>query len=381
MSKSILYRSFVTAIIVLLFISSIAFLYVKGQEEDTWLNLASMKEARYGLGVVEENGKIYAMGGYPGSGPATDINEEYDPQTDKWTTKASMPEPMYDFGITVYTGKIYCFSGETGSTYAYTPLYDTWETKTPLPNPRQGITANTLNDRIYIIGGNTKIMNVYDPSNDSWNTKAPILYNFGGYTQGCSSVVFNDKIHVFGATPREFSHQIYDPTTDSWSLGEPLIDRYYFSIACATTGVNASKQIYVFGTDRDLWGLDTPALTSQSYNPKIGNWNRVSVIPSGHLNGGAANIDDKLYVIGGAGAGYSNVIFANSLSRLYIPIGYGKTDASYIPATPSPTPTIEPTPTPDNQQTLNTETIIGTAIIIAVLGTGIGLLMYLLKRH
>ena len=49
--------------------------------------------------------------------------------------------------------------------------------------------------------------------------------------------------------------------------------------------------------------------------------------------------------------------------------------------TPSPTPTPTSTPTPDNQQTLNTEAAIGIAIIVAVLVAGIGLFIYLLKKH
>ena len=49
-------------------------------------------------------------------------------------------------------------------------------------------------------------------------------------------------------------------------------------------------------------------------------------------------------------------------------------------STPSPTPTPTSTPTPDNQQTLNTEATIGIAIIVAVLGGGIGLLIYLIKK-
>ena len=50
-------------------------------------------------------------------------------------------------------------------------------------------------------------------------------------------------------------------------------------------------------------------------------------------------------------------------------------------STPSPTPTPTISSTPDNQQTLTTEAIIGIAIIVAVLGAGIGLLVYLIKKH
>lgn len=41
---------------------------------------------------------------------------------------------------------------------------------------------------------------------------------------------------------------------------------------------------------------------------------------------------------------------------------------------------IEPTPTPENQS-LNTEAIIGATIIVAILGAGIGLLFYLIKKN
>jgi hypothetical protein len=49
--------------------------------------------------------------------------------------------------------------------------------------------------------------------------------------------------------------------------------------------------------------------------------------------------------------------------------------------TPTPSPVITPTPTPyqDPQQT-EQETIIGTAITVAVIGAGLGLLIYLIKR-
>ena len=113
--KNILSKFLVSTFIVILCFSSLNFLDVKAQEEDSWVSLAHMQEKRWSLGVVEENGKIYAMGGYDGlSRPYLDINEEYDPSSDTWTKKASMPEPMSDFGITVYNGKIYCFNGETG---------------------------------------------------------------------------------------------------------------------------------------------------------------------------------------------------------------------------------------------------------------------------
>jgi hypothetical protein len=70
-------------------------------------------------------------------------------------------------------------------------------------------------------------------------------------------------------------------------------------------------------------------------------------------------------------------------------------EATYMPTTPplptdSPTPTIEPTPTPPNNvptptpyqepQQTEQEMIIGVTIAVSVIGAGLGLLIYLIKR-
>ena len=59
-------------------------------------------------------------------------------------------------------------------------------------------------------------------------------------------------------------------------------------------------------------------------------------------------------------------------------------DVSYVPTpTPSPTDSPAPTSTPDQEPTLKpeqVESIIGVAIAVAVIGAGLGLLIYLIKR-
>jgi hypothetical protein len=352
-----------------------------GVTEDSWVSKTPMQEARRGLGVAVVNGKIYAMGGYPGSGNYLDTTEEYDPELDTWIFKAPMPTPMAYFGIAVYNDKVYCISGETGANEVYDPATDTWETRAPLPNPRIGIRANAVNGKIYVIGGESNITDVYDPATDSWITKAPMPFNLRldmGWT--CTSVVFDNKIHVIGAFPRANSHQIYDPATNNWIVGEPVVAGYFFASAGATSGVNAPKRIYVFGADRNLWTINAPTLTSQSYDPKTNSWTECTSIPSGHLIAGVAVLDDKLYVIGGGGAGYANAIYSNALNRLYTPIGYGTPDPSYQSPTPSPTPTLEPTPTSEPQQTEQFPTTWLITAIASVIVIGSGLIVYFWKR-
>jgi N-acetylneuraminic acid mutarotase len=300
--------------------------------ENTWVSKTPMNEARIGLGVAVVNGRIYALGGYQGSGPYLDTNEEYDPVKDRWAFREPMPTPMAYFGVAAYQNKIYCIDSKNGATEVYDPATDTWESKASLPHPRVGITANSVAGKIYIIGGTSNIVDVYDPATDSWTTKASMpasLVLSSGWS--CASVVVDGKIHVIGATPRSNSHQIYDPETDSWSVGESLIAGYWFASVGATTGVNSPKRIYVFGADSNLWTLSPPTLTSQSYDLKTNTWTTCAGVPAGHLNAGVAVVDDKLYVIGGGGAGYANAIYPNALNSLYKPVGYGTPDPFYVP--------------------------------------------------
>ena len=346
--------------VVLLSFCSLTILNVKAQEEDSWTTLAPMQQERYGLGVETVKGRIYAIGGNNGSWEAPNITEEYDPETNTWSTKAPMPGPMVSFASTTYNNKIYCFG--YSETYIYNPTINSWEQKTPIPNPRYYLTACTLNDKIYVIGGTSKSLDVYDPKTDSWTTKAPMLHANATASQKYSTVVLNGKIHVIGGYHVEYSHQIYDPETDTWSIGKPLLKPTYYIVAEATTGVNAPKRIYVFGGDNNYFDDNSHKceLISQSYDTLTESWTMLNPIPRGHLSGDATNIDDKLYVIGGAESEtYEDMLVYNSLCREYTPIGYDTLDSS-----PEPFPT---------------KLVLASSIIVALVG--IGILVYFKKRR
>jgi len=318
MNKNNQYRSLVTAIIVLLVISPMTILVVEAQEENSWTTLAPMTKARRGLGVATVNGKIYAMGGWDGSGIFEKTNEEYNLKTNTWTTKAPIPTPMGFFAITTYQDKIYCISNENGETQIYNPITDTWENRTSMPQPRSDIRANVIADKIYILGGNSETMNVYDPQTDSWSIKASLPLVPGR----CSSVVFQSKIHVF--SPPNL-HHIYDPETNDWIEGERLIMGCYFPVSISTSGDYAPEKIYVFGAAYDLWTVSGPPITGQSYDPISNKWTEVYSIPDGHFDGGATVIDDRIYLVGGGGASLANHIISKDRTDVYTPFLYGST--------------------------------------------------------
>jgi membrane-associated protease RseP (regulator of RpoE activity) len=313
--------------------------FADGSAENTWVSEASMQVARSSLGVAVVNGKIYAIGGntreksgQQTSGGIVGTNEEYDPATDTWIFKASIPTPRENFAIAVYQNKIYCIggitsSGVTGVNEVYDPSTDTWETKESIPTVRAGPQANVVDGKIYFIGGFVgdvipgysylNLNDVYDPETDSWTTNTPMPTAVSGRL----SAVVDDKIYVLMPNPN--LNQIYDTETDSWSLeGAPLPSfSMVYASACATTGVNAPKRIYIVGDGGTL-----------VYDPINDCWTDGAVMPTDREGFGVAVVNDILYAIGGCNSSYQDypddwiygpsVTMRNTNER-YTPFGYG----------------------------------------------------------
>lgn len=298
--------------------------------EDSWVSRASMQVARGGLGVAVVDGKIYAIGGYPGIGQTLTTNEEYDPKTDTWTFKAPSSVPLAFFGITVYQNKIYCIDSDNGVTAVYTPSTDKWETKASLPHPREGITAVTAAGKIYVIGGgNSSVTDVYDPVNDVWTTKKPLPYTpylRWGWT--CATVTLDNEIHVISAQ-HPGSHEIYNPFNDTWRSGASVM-RVFFSSAGVTTGLD--ERIYVFSGDRPYWDSGEIYFPTQSYNPANGDWTNGTSMPTGRLEAGVTVVDGLIYVIGGFVPWMGNNWYPSTANEQYIPFGYNtSSSAAYLP--------------------------------------------------
>ena len=322
---------------------------------DSWTTKAPMHEARYGLGVAVVHGKIYAIGGYAGIGPTLSTNEEYDPTTDTWTFKAPMPTSRMSFGIAVWENKVYCIGGiggsggtaghaSTSTNEAYDPVSNTWENRTPLPIAREGIRASAINGVIYVVGGTSNDTDAYDIATDSWSKKSsmPVIPNIA-YGWSCTSSVVDSKIHVIGIGRLPVSgdgvafHQIYDPAIDSWSLGAEWLSGGTYGAAGSTTGMMAPKRIYVFGVDSYYWPLGSPNFKNLVYSPENDSWSYGALMPTLRINAAVANVNDTLYVIGGATTFLGDNSAPNAANEQYIPIEYSSVQPS---SSPSPSPTI-----------------------------------------
>ena len=302
------------------------------------------------------------------------VNEVYDPATNTWTTKKPMPIPSSGFATAVYKDKIYCIGGGvtdfynvskgnwdiklgTGFNQVYDPATDKWENRTSMPIPEINSQANVVNGKIYLLGGhpNTTLNEVYDPTSDNWTLKVPMPQGFYG-----ASSVYSDKIYVIGshgeggyfdsndhyipshATP---TTQIYDPASDTWTLKEASgILSGWKSYSIATTGITASKKIYVFYNPTNA--PNNILYENQAYDPETGSWENGAGIPT-HCNGFAvAVVDDLIYVIGGLTITFSiptvginptnptSVTTIYSTVEQYTPFGYGSVPPNISVASP-----------------------------------------------
>jgi hypothetical protein len=349
-------KSIIVLLILVLLMGSSSFAFIKSVSalsDDSWTSKASMQQARYGLGVAAINGKIFAIGGQTGNLDAgyavLSSNEEYNPVTDTWVFRTEMPTARSFFATAVFQNKIYCIGGRdrggltgaTGVNEVYDPSTDTWTTKASMPTPRMGLTASVVGDKIYIFGGGSNEILVYDPIADRWTRKTPMTVAPGLWGEGwsCASVVVDNKIHVIGAFPQSSSHQVYDPVTDSWSFGEPTITGYYFAAVGVTSGVNAPRRIYVFGSGSNHWAMRSPGFTSQNYDFKDNRWSVGMPVPSERFSFGIAVVDDRIYAIGGGTPTVGSSVMVLATAELYLPFGYGTLDPSYVPPTEGELPT------------------------------------------
>jgi N-acetylneuraminic acid mutarotase len=349
--------------------------------ENSWATKASMHISRTGAGAAVVDGTVYVMGGSQRynvtdiefSYKAINATEAYNPATDTWSQNASMPTSRDNFGVAVYQNKIYCiggrsFLGTSGTATNVNEVYDTetdsWQTKIPMPTARSSIEANVVDGKFYLIGGYESFsilhasakVEIYDPATDTWTNGSPMPTAVGGY----ASAVVDGKVYVISGSVGESAMtnltQIYDPKTDEWSFGAPIPMSVSAAAAGATTGTKAAKAIYVIGGANATMPLNSQ-ITNQVYFPETNSWGMASSMPIDRAGSAVAVVNDTLYVIGG---GHNIFTMDSTVVMQYMPF-----TSSIAGTEPSP---IVPV------------VIAVLAVVAVVVGAGLGLLIYLIKK-
>jgi len=191
----------------------------------SWSTVASLSQARGGLGAASWNDKIYAVGGRSGGafGQNTIYGtfEVYNPATNTWTTLAALPTPVSDIYATVgYNGKIYVFGGATGpntvisTVQIYNIATNTWTTGAPMPTARAAAMAGVIGGQIAVFGGfvpdpapafeqgtNLKVTEFYNPLTNTWTTGPDMQQAVSEISQGVTydgTQIFSIGTGIFG---------------------------------------------------------------------------------------------------------------------------------------------------------------------------------------
>lgn len=220
--------------------------YVYDSNADAWTKKTDMPKAITAHSSVTSDGKIYVLGGYSDYAPSNSVYE-YNANANSWTKKADMPKALLAHSSVIFDGKIYVIGGHDGKNpnsfvYVYDMSKNTWTTKasSALANAWNSSTV-VFGNKIYVFGGvdSNNLIRVYDPSTDTWIKKDVKLLS---QPYPNSAVVLYDKIYILGNSLTGLDLTAYDPNMDTFTKKADML-----SPSCNHTSVVLNNKIYALG--------------------------------------------------------------------------------------------------------------------------------------
>jgi len=266
-----------------------------------WVSLAPLQTARQELAVAAANGKVYAIGGISGLNVLASV-EEYDPASNRWRFVAPLPEPLHHSAAATLDDVIYVIGGyrtlafdPADAVYRYDPRSDAWSKVASLPTARGALAAATIDGRIFAVGGvpGGSLLSVYDPRTDRWALLTPMPTG----REHLAAAAAGGKLYVAGGRqPQNVdAMEVYDPVTDQWRELPPL--------PTARSGIAAAAvndRIYVFGGEGNRSSASGVFAENESFDLATETWRSEAPMPTPRHGIGAAVIDGRIYIPGGA---------------------------------------------------------------------------------
>lgn len=271
----------------------------------SWSQGASMPTARSEIAAANIGNDIYVVGGFDGSGEASDVVEFYDIKNNSWKSTAPLPQALHHPAVASYDGKLFVVGGfisrewiPTNKLFIYDPIKNQWTEGNSMPTPRGALNALFVNGTLYAIGGqgDGRILNIneaYDPLRDTWVAKAPMLT---GRHHAAATTVDN-KIYVTGGRIAGFSplvnvnvNERYDIETDKWTQIESMPSKRS-GIAAATI----NNSFFVFGGEEFIRTFDN----NEKYDTENGKWTSLESMPTSRHGLAAVSVGNRIFVIGG----------------------------------------------------------------------------------
>jgi N-acetylneuraminic acid mutarotase len=261
--------------------------------------------------VVALAGEIYIVGGYSPSSTAVATVQAYDPSTRMWRSVRAFPQVLNHanaavVGDTLYVLGFYIGSSQTntsGQVYAYDPAADEWTEETAMPQGTQrasGCVA-TLGTKIYVFGGargtTVSDASVYDTSADSWE----MLPALPESREHCAAAAIGGVLYIAGGragaiTGFRPSTLAFDPATKMYSQKAP-IPTPRGGIASAVL----AGRLFTFGGEGNpAAGTNGVFGDVEAYDPVSNSWQEFTPLEIPRHGYGAATLDDRIYLPGGA---------------------------------------------------------------------------------
>jgi N-acetylneuraminic acid mutarotase len=202
-----------------------------------------------------------------------------------------------------------------------------WTKQAPFPEPDEELYGVTAGGKIYVIGGfgSGKARGVvfeYDPAADRWTKKKPMARP----VHHQAMVEYRGKIYVFGGFVAPSSGGGWEPVDNAWEY-DPVADTWKALWAMpgkrgSAVAAEVDGKIYVIGGATTVEGSKDVAIngqgparvltTTEVYDPATNSWQSRAPMALGRNHAFAGAVGGKIYVIGGRTAHAFVAVSANT---------------------------------------------------------------------
>ncbi len=275
-----------------------------------WRSFASMPMPRQETAVVAAGGRLFVLGGFVGA-QVVDLVEVYDPGADTWSTGTPLPVPMHHINAAAMGEQIYVtgflqtlqFTPD-GRTFVFDLDTETWSDGIPLPTGREvGASGVAVaDDRLYVFGGLQASQAVaqaqyFDLSGDlGWVPIADLPSardHMYGAAAGGEVFAVGGRGGSIGAHSTEVLR--YDPDADAWLTVAPMP-----TSRGGMAGAVLGGWIFVAGGEGNAEVESGVFDVFEAYDPAADTWFTLEAMLTPRHGMGAATIDGRIYVPGGA---------------------------------------------------------------------------------